>query len=133
MQRGIETVEGAAKFLGISPDVLRHGTREQLHDLVNDYITEHAFTSCGSCKGKGFSGVIFNIYCPKGTKMIYAEPFSHYGNGGGRKWDGKKPQTSFGYEDETIIQRGTTFRITKVEKSGSGLYVDMEVIEQIGG
>lgn len=133
LQRGIETVEGAAKFLGISPDVLRHGTREQLHDLVNDYITEHAFTSCGSCKGKGFSGVIFNIYCPKGTKMIYAEPFSHYGNGGGRKWDGKKPQTSFGYEDETIIQRGTTFRITKVEKSGSGLYVDMEVIEQIGG
>ena len=87
--------------------------------------------SCGSAKGKGFTGVIFNIYCPKGTKMIYSEPFSHYGDGGGRKWDGKKPQTSFGYEDETIIQRGTQFRIVKVEKKGQRLYFDMEVVGQI--
>ncbi len=64
--------------------------------------------------------------------MMYAEPFSHYGYGHKRKWDGKKPQTDFGYEDETIIQRGTTFRITKVEKDIHGqLTFEMEVVEQI--
>ena len=93
--------------------------------------TEHAFTSCGSAKGQGFSGYIFRIYCPKGTKMMYAEPFSHFGAGQKRKWDGKKPQVSFGYEDETIIQRETTYRITKVEKVGNKLAFEMEVFEQI--
>jgi hypothetical protein len=42
-------------------------------------------------------------------------------------------QTSFGYEDETIIQRGTTFRVVKVEKKGSNTYFDLEVISQING
>ena len=63
--------------------------------------------------------------------MMYAEPFSHYGGGDKRKWDGKKPQALFGYEDETIIQRGTKFRVTKVEKVGSKLSFEIEVIEQI--
>lgn len=87
--------------------------------------------SCGSAKGQGFGGYIFRIYCPKGTKMMYAEPFSHYGAGYKRKWDGKKQQASFGYEDETIIQRGTKFKVTKVEKVGSKLSFEIEVIEQI--
>lgn len=132
LQRGVETVEGAANFLGVKAKELHQWTQKQLESaLKGEKITDHAFVSCGSAKGKGFTGVIFNIYCPKGTKMIYSEPFSHYGDGGGRKWDGKKPQTSFGYEDETIIQRGTQFRIVKVEKKGQRLYFDMEVVGQI--
>lgn len=99
--------------------------------LEGEEIVEPAFASCGSAKGQGFSGYIFRIYCPKGTKMMYAEPFSHYGAGGKRKWDGKKTQTSFGYEDETIIQRGTKFRIMKVEKSGYKVSFEIAVIEQI--
>jgi hypothetical protein len=42
-------------------------------------------------------------------------------------------QSSFGYEDETIIQRGTTFKVTKVEKRGGNIYFDLEVISQIDG
>ena len=132
LQRGVETAEGAASFLGITADALRNWSQEQLESaLLGERKADPAFVSCGSAKGKGFKGYIFNIYCPKGTKMLYSEPFSHYGEGGGRKWDGKKPQATFGYEDETIIQRGTQFRITKIEKHGQHAYIDMEVVEQI--
>jgi hypothetical protein len=43
---------------------------------------------------------------------------------------GKSTQSSFGYEDETIIQRGTQFRITKIEKSNGNFFVDVEVVGQ---
>ena len=132
LQRGIETAEGAASFLGISVEALRTLPPKKLKELLGKHEpVEHAFMSCGSAKGQGFGGYIFRIYCPKGTKMLYAEPFSHYGAGHKRKWDGKKQQASFGYEDETIIQRGTKFKVTKVEKVGSKLSFEIEVIEQI--
>ena len=58
-----------------------------------------------------------NVFCPAGTHMIYAEPWSHYGGEkynyndsnnsiGYTFWDGKTNQSYFGSEDETIIQRG---------------------------
>jgi hypothetical protein len=134
LQRGVETPSGAASFLGIPESSLRNWTQDRLRkELLKKKIADEGFVSCGSAKGQGFSGYIFNIYCPKGTKMMYAEPFSAYGNGGGLKWNGITKQKSFGHEDETIIQRGTTFRITKVEKKGSSTYFDLEVISQIDG
>jgi hypothetical protein len=36
-----------------------------------------------------------------------------------------------GYEDETIIQRGTDFRVIKVEKKGADIFFDIEVVKQI--
>jgi hypothetical protein len=144
LQRGIETSDGAAAFLGISEDNLRHWSQAQLQkNLIGDDIerTDHGFVSCGSSKGKGFNGYIFNVYCPKGTKMMYSEPFSHYGDGDKLHWDwdsiakhldGISKQSSFGYEDETIIQRGTTFRVIKVEKKGMDIFFDIEVVKQIG-
>ena len=116
--------------------------------LVGKIATESGFLSTGSTKGTGFSSypVISNIYCPRGTEGLYCEPFSHYGydvngqgnytNGAaGRHWDGKSPQRHFGGEFETLLQRGTTFRITKAyygyDKNGKKhLFVDMEVIKQ---
>ena len=69
-----------------------------------------------------------NVYAPSGTQMMYAEPFSAFGNGGGSGWDGISPQSSFGSEAEIIIQRGASYKITKIERSGSGtIYIDMEV------
>lgn len=77
------------------------------------------------------------IYAPKGTRGIYAEPYSHYGDGyygtDGFKWDGTSRQKagySPGGEIEFILQRGTKFRILNVRKSGSRFYVDVEIIEQ---
>ena len=98
--------------------------------LVGKVVKDEAFVSCGSAKGAGFSGYIFNVYAPKGTKMLYAEPFSAFGQGHGQNWDGLSGQTSFGGEFETIIQRGTEFRITKVDKQGSNIFFDIEVVNQ---
>jgi hypothetical protein len=61
---------------------------------------------------------------------MYAEPFSAFGNGGGKKWDGISAQGTFGQESEIILQQGTTFRVTKVEKTNSMIYIDLEVIGQ---
>jgi hypothetical protein len=133
LQRGIETSQGTANFLQIAEKDLRNLTQSQLKQkLQNKDITDTAFVSCGSAKGKGFSGYIFNIYCPKGTKMMYAEPFSYYGKGASLDWNGITKQKSFGYEDEMIIQRGTTFKVIKVEKKGGNTYFDLEVVKQIG-
>jgi hypothetical protein len=131
LQRGVETSQGAASFLGITEKALRNLTQSQLQKLINKKITDEGFVFCGSAKGQGFSGYIFNIYCPKGTKMMYAESFSAYGRGDGLNWNGITKQADFGYEDETIIQRGTTFKVVKVEKKGSNIFFDLEIISQI--
>ena len=73
----------------------------------------------GVAKGEGFGGdIIWNIYLPKGSKYMYIEPISKYGDGAGLNWDGKSTQTSFG-ESEALLQRGTRLKVTKVEKKGS--------------
>lgn len=127
LQRGDDLI--ALKKFGL----LNYDTASdaEIKALVGKTGTEGAFWSAGVAKGKGFSGeVIFNIYAPRGTKMMYCEPFSAYGHGDGKFWDGINKQSSFGYESEILIQRGTTFRITKVEKSGGIWYIDVDIIGQ---
>ena len=134
MQRGCG-YGGMDKFLQVDMDVLQYGTEQQLQNaLLGKTITEYGFMSCGTAKGQGFNGnVLFNVYAPKGTHMMYAEPFSQYGAGSGSSWDGVKKQSSFGSEFETIIQQGTQFRVTKVERPSYGgtIYVDIEVIGEL--
>lgn len=108
LQRGIETWDGVEGFFGI-----RGITRAQLRSMVGQEVCDYAFMSCGSAKGTGFSGLILNIYCPKGTKGFYACPHSYFGD----------------HENESILQAGTKFRILKVEAPDYGtVYVDIEVI-----
>lgn len=103
----------------------------EIMSLLGAEGVEGTFWSAGVAKGKGFSGdIIFNIYAPKGTKAMYCEPFSAYGYGSGKSWDGLSGQSSFGYESEILIQRGTKFKITKIEKSGGQWYIDVDIIEQ---
>jgi hypothetical protein len=127
LQRGGGMVE--LKKFGLSN--YAYATDAEIMALVGKEGTEGAFTSAGVAKGKGLGGnVITNIYAPRGTKMMYAEPYSSFGNGSGRSWDGIAKQSTFGSESEIILQRGTTFRVTKVEKSGNTWYIDVEVINQ---
>lgn len=127
LQRGGGMVE--LKKYGLSN--YASATDTEIMALVGKEGTEGAFTSAGVAKGKGFGGnVITNIYAPRGTKMMYAEPYSSFGNGSGRSWDGIAKQSTFGSESEIILQCGTTFRVTKVEKSGNTWYIDVEVINQ---
>lgn len=122
---------GTAGFFNVPASFLQKSQAEIEQALVGKVFEDQAFMSTGAAKGAGFSGHTFNIYAPKGTKMLYCEPFSAYGNGDGRKWDGVSGQHSFGYEFEMLIQRGTKFKITKIEKKGNKLYIDMEVVGQI--
>jgi hypothetical protein len=97
--------------VGIPENGLHTWTPDRLQqELLKTKVIDPAFVSCGSAKGKGVSGRIFNIYCLKGTKMMYAEPFSNYGRGNGLNWNGVTKRTVFGYEDETIVRRGNGFQ-----------------------
>lgn len=131
LQRGCR-FKGMDKFFNVPMDKLQHASQAELEALLlGTTPTEYGFCSCGVAKGKGFSGdIILNIYAPSGTQMMYVEPFSAFGNGSGKSWDGLKPQSSFGQESEIILQQGTTFRVTKVEKTPGTIYIDLEVIGQ---
>lgn len=131
LQRGCR-FKGMDKFFNVPMDRLQSATEDELKALLlQKEVTEYGFCSCGVAKGKGFSGdIILNIYAPSGTQMMYVEPFSAFGNGGGKNWDGIAKQGSFGQESEIILQQGTKFRVTKVEKTPGMIYIDLEVIEQ---
>ena len=132
-QRGC-SYRGMDNFFQCSESLLRNGTQKELeNELLGKTVTEYGFMSMGSAKGKGFSGnIMMNIYAPSGTKMMYVEPFSAYSGASynGKDWDGKKTQSVFGSEFETIMQQGTQFRVSKVERTAGTLYVDIEVIGQ---
>ncbi len=133
VQRGCN-YGGMDKFFGIDRSDFNLPEAELAAKLLGTTPTEYAFMSTSVSKGKGFSHcpIIMNVYAPKGTKMMYAEPFSAFGNGSGRSWDGISKQSSFGSEAEMIFQRGTQFKVTKVEKKGGNIFIDMEVINQGG-
>lgn len=114
-------------------------TIDKLQELVGLTMEEGGFMSMGSAKHKGFDEtwdkhVIINIFAPKGTKAMYAENFSAFGNGSGSGWNGKSRTSSFSKEFETIAQRGTRMRITKIEKGRYGsndiIYIDVEIVGQ---
>lgn len=132
VQRGCQR-RGMDKFFGIDLSDFDLPEAQLAAKLVGTTPTEYAFMSTGVAKGKGLNtsgGILMNIYCPRGTKGMYIEPISAFGQGAGRRWDGISPQSGFGYEAEMLLQRGTKFRVTKVEKSGGTIFVDLEVIEQ---
>lgn len=107
LQRGNESWAGVEGFFGV-----QNLSKADLQKFVGQEFTDWSFCSCGTAKGTGFNGTIFNIYCPKGTKAFYASPHSQFYS-----------------ENETILQLGTRFRITKVEVTPYGnVYVDMEVV-----
>lgn len=132
LQRGCR-LSGMDKFFGIDSKDFYLPESELAAKLLGTEPIEYAFMSTGVAKGKGLNihgGVLMNIYAPKGTKMMYVEPFSSFGNGAGRSWDGFSTQSSVGGEAEMILQRGTQFRVIKVEKSNGIIYIDLEVIRQ---
>lgn len=123
-------IPGVAGFFGIDQMKYTRMTNNELQTLVGKTITENAFTSCGSAKGCGFTySNIINIYCSKGPKMIYTEPFSHYGGSRGEICDGQS-KTALRSELETLIQRGTTYRVVKVERVYGRTFIDIEVVAQ---
>lgn len=103
--------------------------------LEGQTFTNHSFTSTGIAKGTGLGGdVKYEIFAPKGTHAIYAEPASYYGGTVGmheKLYKVGQPYSRIGHEAEVIIQRGTDFRITEVTVDDYGdITVKMEVVNQ---
>jgi len=106
-------VDNESSVFGFS---VSNASPEQLRTLVGNSYTMKQFGSYGASEGAGFDGrAEIILKAPKGTKMIYAEPFSANGLGEGRTWDGKTRQKYISGENEVIMQRGTTYRVDKVE------------------
>jgi len=122
LQQDTTLYRGVAKgtfesFMGLPSGSLQADTVDQ---LVGRCRTDHGFLSCGSSKENGMphSNVQLEILCPKGTKGLYAEPFSAFGEGDGEKWDGRSKQNSISLEGETILQRGTSLVILSAAYDG---------------
>ena len=114
VQRGVDAWTNMFELAGIKRSIASMSDAER-QNMVGTVFTDNGFYSAGAGKGTGFSGnsLILNTYCPRGTKMAYMNTKGHYAGGN---------------ENEMILQRGYTYRITKVEKKGSKYFVDCEVI-----
>lgn len=113
LQRGCN-YKGMDKFLNLSKPLKDYSLDELKAEILGTKVTEHGFMSCGAAKGTGFDDkpIMFNIYAPAGTKMAYTANFS-----------------IFEEENEMVLQRGTQFRVAKVEeKPGEGFFIDLEVV-----
>lgn len=102
--------------------------------LEGQTFQNHAYTSTGIASGTGFGGdVLYEIYAPKGTKAIYAEPTSYFGDTIGmneKLYKAGQEYYRVGGEAEVILQRGTQFRITEITDDYGTLRVKMEVVNQ---
>lgn len=123
-------------------DKLEKEANEVFQKAISDKLVgtegiDRSFMSCGSCKETyftctGHKDVVYNIYAPKGTHGVYAQPWSSCGSFG-KYWDCKeKPHVSASSENEVLLQRGTRMRITKVEYNEieDKWYVDVEILGQ---
>lgn len=131
LNRGASAGEFFGQF-GKDLDMYRNNP-EKLIGLTG---VQKPFMSTGHTKSWGFvddgeeatARVVYNIYCPKGTKGIYTEPYSAFGTGG-IGWDGKT-KTPIRNEVEVILQRGCKFRVTKAEYKNGQWFIDLDLIEQ---
>lgn len=124
-------------FFGIDASELHSMDTDELKSLVGMSNRIQSFVSTGTAKGNGFSDkpVAMEIYCPAGSEMMYAEPFSAFSGAsyGGHNWDGKKEQHSFSHESEMILQRGGYYTATDVYKGTDGkMHVVLELHPEQG-
>ena len=97
-----------------------------------------SFMSCGSCAETRFTAtgakpVEYQIYCPSGSKWVYAESFSSCGTFG-RRWNGTdKPNPTKYSENEVLLQRGNKLRLLEIrwDDKRNVLVVKMELLEQV--
>lgn len=140
LRRGSDTnglaglLEGDLLSFDQAKSLCRKSQSEMQKALVGQVFDNHSFMSTGISEDAGFGGnVSYSIYAPKGTRYIYAEPQSYYGDTIGeteRIYKAGQSHSSVGSEAEIILQRGTSFRITNVKKFGPDIHIDMEVVAQ---
>lgn len=117
----------AAKMLGIPEDSAK---KSVLDALIGKTVEDKGFMSCGAAMDSGFfSGVTLTLYLPKGTKAVYAEPFSRYGGTSPSKlWDGKEEAHGVGDECELLLQRGSQFTVQAIDTDANGYVTNITLL-----
>ena len=126
LTRGVEN-DGLDAFVGIETGKYTEDEVKQL--LIGKVVKDEGFMSTAAAEGKGFPDNKLKIYAPKNTKMLYCEPFAHYGDGvKSANWDGVETQNYFSYEFEVLIRNGYEYKITDVKKgTGYNSRYDLEI------
>ena len=122
--QGFGTMEG---FLGLPEHTLHNLSNTDLQKFVGTEGKIPQFISTAVNKGGG--GIFnakpmkLNIYCPKGSQMLYASDVGAFGKG----------------ENELILQRGGTYKITKIywgndptDGNSRKLFMDLELHPEKG-
>ena len=124
-------------FFGVSASKLGGMGADGLKSLVGMSNRIQSFVSAGTVSGEGPGDkpVAVEIYCPAGSEMMYAEPFSAFSGArhGGRGWDGERGQRSFSREPEMILQRGGYYTAADVYRGDDGkMHVVLELHPEQG-
>lgn len=123
--------QSLAGLLGIDKDKIIPSKVEALNrKFTGKPIKDEAFFSTGITADSGFHDKIsYEILAPRGTKGIYAEPFSRYGgtNSTG-DWNGKEKLSSVELEAEVILQAGTSFEVKEIKLVSDKITVVLKVI-----
>ena len=132
VRRGVSN-EHIKRLFGLSNNSMGEFFNNVQKAIANDAIIEVPnFMSTSATKSDGFSGVEMKIFVPKGSKGVYAEPFSAHGYGDKLNWDGESKQSSFGLEFEVLLQRGYKLKPTEYNPKG-GRYGTPQIVFAIVG
>ncbi len=134
VQRGIKKHPQLQKLLNIEPKQINNINLPLLNNKLKNktiILKEKAFTSCRASLGGSFAkkDIIFFIKLPKGCHAAYLEPFSAYGKGSKKKWNGIDNQDSFSKENEILIKCSSKFQIIHVDKKNSKLIIYAKLIK----
>jgi hypothetical protein len=116
--RSVDSV-GAARMMKVDTAWFANATEAELNAALVG--VERTDESMQSCKSYGNVGAMNNevhyvLYCPEGTQGVYADGYSQFSGSG---------------ECETVLQSGTTIRVTKVKRPKGGKpTIFAEVIKQ---
>ena len=116
LHRGIGSTTTLCKLVGGSPDDLKNP--DFLSSKIGSFITEDGFCSTGGSTEDAWAGVKMHIVAPKGTRGMYVDPIS-----------------AMKGEHECLLQRGTTFEISKFLTDAEGNVTDVmvKVVDQLQG
>lgn len=122
--------QSLAGLLGIDKSKIIPSNVDALNrKFAGNDVNDLAFFSTGVSADAGFNDkVAYEVFAPKGTHGLYAEPFSRYGatNNTG-DWDGRETSSVVGTEAEMILPAGTWFKVIEIKLIDGKISVKLEV------
>lgn len=110
---------------------------EQLQQIKGKTFKMNQFGSfAASSDSKGiYNNARIVLTAPKGTKMLYVEPFSKNGvstspYNQGASWDGTRQKVLWHGENEVLLQRGTSYKVYQVAQRDGKNIIFARIVKQ---